>query len=62
MNGNIIAMVSKRRPLFPNSAKSNSTTSLNPSGHINRIRPISLTEDLGTYQAHKDSRLARLSH
>ncbi|KAJ9413293.1 hypothetical protein QL093DRAFT_2628722 [Fusarium oxysporum] len=62
MNGNIIAMVSKRRPLFPNSAKSNSTTSLNPSGHINRIRPISLTEDLGTYQAHKDSRLARLSY
>ncbi|KAI8402169.1 hypothetical protein FOFC_17474 [Fusarium oxysporum] len=62
MNGNVIAMVSKRRPLFPNSAKSNSTTSLNPSGHINRIRPISLTEDLGTYQAHKDSRLARLSY
>ncbi|RKK99895.1 hypothetical protein BFJ70_g17477 [Fusarium oxysporum] len=49
MNGNTIAM-------------SNSTTSLNPSGHINRIRPISLTEDLGTYQTHKDSRLTRLSY
>jgi hypothetical protein len=62
MNGNTIAMVSKRRPLFPDSAKSSSTTNLNPSGHVNRIRPISLTEDLGTYQAHEDSQLARLSY
>ncbi|KAG7403376.1 Signaling protein YkoW [Fusarium oxysporum f. sp. rapae] len=62
INGNTMAMVNERRLLSPDSAKSSSTVNLNPSGHANRIRPMSLTEDPGICQAHKDSRPARLSY
>ncbi|EXL64712.1 hypothetical protein FOPG_19033 [Fusarium oxysporum f. sp. conglutinans race 2 54008] len=62
MNGNTVAMVNEGRPLSPDSAKSSSTVNLNPSGRVNRIRPMSLTEDPGIHQAHGDLRPARLSY
>ncbi|EXL65045.1 hypothetical protein FOPG_18712 [Fusarium oxysporum f. sp. conglutinans race 2 54008] len=62
MNGNSVAMVNEGRPLSPDSAKSSSTVNLNPSGRVNRIRPMSLTEDPGIHQAHGDLRPARLSY
>ncbi|KAG7407140.1 Signaling protein YkoW [Fusarium oxysporum f. sp. rapae] len=62
VNRNTMVRVNERRPLSPDSAKSSSTVNLNPSGHVNRIRPISLTEDPGIFQAHEDSRPARLPY
>ncbi|KAL5610940.1 hypothetical protein FOBRF1_007057 [Fusarium oxysporum] len=62
INGNTMAVVNERRPLSPDSTNSSSTVNLNPPGHVNRIRPMSLTEDPGTYQTHEDLRLARLSY
>ncbi|KAK2684381.1 hypothetical protein QWA68_016791 [Fusarium oxysporum] len=62
IKGNTMTMVNERRPLSPDSAKSSSTVNLNPSGHANRIRSMSLTEDPGIPQAHEDSRPTRLSY
>ncbi|KAF4333151.1 signaling ykoW [Fusarium beomiforme] len=62
VNRNTMTMVNERRLLSPDSAKSSSTINLNPSDHVNQIRPMTLTEDPGICQAHEDSRPARLSY
>ncbi|KAF4414975.1 Signaling ykoW [Fusarium acutatum] len=61
-SSNTMAVVNERRPLSADSAKSSSTVNLNPSGHVNRVRPMSLTEDPGIGQAHEDSRPNWLSY
>jgi hypothetical protein len=62
LNGNTMAMGNQRRRLSADSAKSSSTVNLNPSGHVNRVRAMSLTEDSGISQDHEKLRPDRLSY
>ncbi|EWY85835.1 hypothetical protein FOYG_12935 [Fusarium oxysporum NRRL 32931] len=62
LNGNTMAMGNQRRRLSADSTKSSSTVNLNPSGHVNRVRTMSLTEDSGISQDHEKLRPNRLSY